>query len=155
MHARVCVCVRCFCIRLLLLGDKYVVNLSADQTLSQKRDLDHMINRLRLSRQYPVHLQLITRSLQKPHMHTHTHIQSPRTKPYALIRNPKVFTLIYQIQMVFAPFYKATVQFSAFFKRVWNLNTLNKQLSDKTVTRTSNQDIKWMMGPRKMCSKWG
>lgn len=40
----VCVCVYCFCICLPLSGDKYVVNLSADQTLSQRRDLDHTIS---------------------------------------------------------------------------------------------------------------
>lgn len=32
-------------------GDKYGVNLSADQTMSERRDLDHMIDQLPLSRQ--------------------------------------------------------------------------------------------------------
>lgn len=115
-----CVCVCCFCIWLLLSGDKYVVNLSADQTLSQRRDLDHMISRLRLSRQIsspPAAYHTFspkTKAHAKHALGNHAHVrtQSPRcTKPPGLIRKPKVLTLVYQIHLAFAHYYKATVHF--------------------------------------------
>lgn len=129
-RARACVC--CFCICLPHSGDKYVVNLSADQTLSQRRDLDHMISRLRLSPQYPVHLQLITRSLSKNWSTHKTHTQEPRTnthrvhdvlnpRPYP--KTPKALTLIYQIHLAFAYFYKATVHFLRCYKTKYTQQT--------------------------------
>lgn len=79
-------------------GGRYDVNLSADQTTPERRDLEQTINRPLLSRQRPLHLLLITRTLQNCRRSCKTHAAVSTLYP-RLIQKLKVFTLIHQMQL--------------------------------------------------------
>lgn len=80
---------------------RYDVNLSADQTMPDRGDLEQTIDRLLLSRQQPVHLLLITRTLQNCRTSCKIHA-AISTLYLRLIQKLKVFPLIYQMQLAFA-----------------------------------------------------